>query len=140
MNLLSKFITILMILLAPIVAQANEHHESEGEGKIDVKELVFGHIGDSYSWHIIGDIAIPLPCIVYGQNGLNVFMSSELGHGGHYKEYNGYTIAAEGQPNAGKIVEVSTGERPWDISITKNVLFLFISTGLLLWIFLSIST
>lgn len=139
MNLLSKLITILMILFAPIVAQANEHQESEGEGKVDVKELVFGHIGDSYSWHIIGDFAIPLPCIVYGQNGLNVFMSSELGHGGHYKEYNGYTIAAEGQKNAGKIVEVSTGERPWDISITKNVLFLFISTGLLLWIFLSIS-
>lgn len=139
MNLLSKLITILMILFAPIVAQANEHHESEGEGKVDVKELVFGHIGDSYSWHIIGDFAIPLPCILYGQNGLNVFMSSELGHGGHYKEYNGYTIAAEGQKNAGKIVEVSTGERPWDISITKNVLFLFISTGLLLWIFLSIS-
>ncbi len=139
MNLFSKIITILMILFAPLVAQANEHQESEGEGKVDVKELVFGHIGDSYSWHIIGDIAIPLPCIVYGQNGLDVFMSSKLGHEGHYTEYNGYTIAAEGQPNAGKIVEVSTGERPFDISITKNVLFLFISSGLMLWIFLSIS-
>ena len=139
MNLFSKIITILMILFAPLVAQANEHQESEGDGKVDVKELVFGHIGDSYSWHIWGDFAIPLPCIVYGQNGLDVFMSSKLGHGGHYTEYNGYTIAAEGQPNAGKIVEVSTGERPWDISITKNVLFLFISSGLMLWIFLSIS-
>ncbi|MCR5247573.1 MAG: F0F1 ATP synthase subunit A [Paludibacteraceae bacterium] len=139
MNLFSKIITILMILFAPLVAQANEHQESEGDGKVDVKELVFGHIGDSYSWHIIGDIAIPLPCIVYGQNGLDVFMSSKLGHEDNYTEYNGYKIAEKGQPNAGKIVEVSTGERPFDISITKNVLFLLISTGLLLWIFLSIS-
>ena len=39
MNLFSKIITILMILFAPLVAQANEHQESEGEGKVDVKEL-----------------------------------------------------------------------------------------------------
>ncbi len=143
-----------MILFAPIVAQANEHHESEGEGKIDVKELVFGHIGDSYEWHIIGHVGIPLPCIVYGQNGLLVTLANDttkIGHNGKtfYQNSKGdsimvpYAFAPKGHANAGKIVEVkdmeTLGERPWDISITKNVLFLFISTGLLLWIFLSIS-
>ena len=35
------------------------------EGDIDVNELVFGHIGDAYQWHIakFGDteVSIPLP-------------------------------------------------------------------------------
>lgn len=138
MNLLSKTIAILMILLAPIAVQANEHKESEGEKQVDVKELVFGHIGDSYHFHIIGDISFPLPCIVYGPNGLEVFMSSSLGHEGHYKEYNGLVIEETGDL-AGKIVVKETRERPLDLSITKNVLFLIISSCLMVWIFLSIS-
>lgn len=124
---------------APEVAE--EHHASEKEG-VDLKEIIFGHTGDAYDWHIttIGEthISIPLLCIVYGQNGLDIFCSSKLGHEGHRTEYNGYTIADEGK-NAGKIIEVSTGERPWDFSITKNVLSLFISCTLLLVIFLSIA-
>jgi F-type H+-transporting ATPase subunit a len=121
-------------------AKTTEHAQKEG---FDMKKLIFGHIGDAYDWHITTvnghHISIPLLCIVKGQNGWGVFCSSKLGHEGHYTEYNGYRIAEEGEPNAGKIIEVSTGERPLDISITKNVLSLFISCGLLLWIFLSIA-
>lgn len=121
-------------------AKTTEHAQKEG---FDMKKLIFGHIGDAYDWHITTinghHISIPLLCIVKGQNGWDVFCSSKLGHEGHYTEYNGYRIAEEGEPNAGKIIEVSTGERPLDISITKNVLSLFISCGLLLWIFLSIA-
>ncbi len=120
---------------------AEEHHASEKEG-VNLKEMIFGHTGDAYDWHIttIGDthISIPLLCIVYGQNGLDVFCSTKLGHEGHYTEYKGYKIAEEGS-HAGKIIEVATGERPWDFSITKNVTSLFISCGLLLFIFLSIA-
>lgn len=121
-------------------AKSTEHAKEKG---FDMKKLIFGHIGDAYDWHITTvnghHISIPLLCIVKGQNGWDVFCSSKLGHEGHYTEYNGYRIAEEGEPNAGKIIEVSTGERPLDISITKNVLSLFISCGLLLWIFLSIA-
>lgn len=121
-------------------AKTTEHAQEKG---FDMKKLIFGHIGDAYDWHITTinghHISIPLLCIVKGQNGWDVFCSSKLGHEGHYTEYNGYRIAEEGEPNAGKIIEVSTGERPLDISITKNVLSLFISCGLLLWIFLSIA-
>ena len=39
------------------------------ENTVDVKEIVFGHIGDSYEWHItdFGEtkVIIPLPVIVY---------------------------------------------------------------------------
>ncbi|MCQ2224460.1 MAG: F0F1 ATP synthase subunit A [Paludibacteraceae bacterium] len=121
------------------VAAAEKHQEKEG---VDLKEMIFGHTGDAYSWHITTvnghPISIPLLCILYGQNGLDVFCSSNLGHEGHYTEYKGYKIAEEGN-DAGKIIELSTGKRPWDFSITKNVASLLISCALLLWIFLSIA-
>lgn len=130
---------------APVAEDANEvpaveeHHKKEG---VNLKEMIFGHTGDAYDWHIttIGEthVSIPLLCIVYGQNGLDLFCSSKLGHEGHYKEYKGYMIAEEGE-HAGKIVEVATENRPLDFSITKNVASLFISCALLLWIFLSIA-
>ena len=89
-------------------ASGHEGHEEEEGKPVDVKELVFGHINDAYSWHIatIGDthIEIPLLCIVYGQNGLDVFCSSNLGHAGHYTEYKGYKIAEKGHANEGRII------------------------------------
>ncbi len=126
--------------VADEVAAEAEHEEKEG---VDLKEMIFGHTGDAYSWHIttVGEhpISIPLLCILYGQNGLDVFCSSNLGHEGHYVEYKGYKIAGKDEAHEGKIVEVATGERPWDFSITKNVASLLISCALLLWIFLSIA-
>ena len=121
--------------------EAAEEQASEKKG-LDLKGMIFGHTGDAYDWHIttIGEthISIPLLCIVKGQNGWDVFCSSKLGHEGHYTEYNGYKIAEEG-PNEGKIIEVATGERPWDFSITKNVTSLLMSCALLLFVFLSIA-
>ena len=37
--------------------------------EVNVSEMLFGHIGDSYGWHITDwkgqHVTIPLPCIVY---------------------------------------------------------------------------
>ena len=106
------------------------------EDKVDVAEMLFGHIGDSYGWHITtwkgNHVTIPLPCIVYSKtSGWHVFMSSELDHGHTYK---GFCIAAEG-PYEGKIVEVAadgTFVRPFDLSITKNVASLIFTAILLI--------
>ena len=107
---------------------------SHAENEVDVSHLLFGHIGDSYGWHITDwsgqHISIPLPCIVRATDGWHVFMSTEVEHG---HEYHGLFIAEEGRYE-GKIVERGVdGEliRPFDISITKNVCSLMI-TGLLL--------
>jgi len=87
--------------------------------KVDVPEIIFGHLQDSYEWHIAGHVAIPLPCIVYSsEKGLDVFMSNKLEGG---EEYNGYHIDEQ----SGKIVD-EAGVRPVDFSITKNVLEIFI--------------
>ena len=48
------------------VAASSEQNQTED---ISVNELVFGHIGDAYEWHIatLGNtvVSIPLPVIVH---------------------------------------------------------------------------
>ena len=103
------------------VAASSEQNQTED---ISVNELVFGHIGDAYEWHIatLGNtvVSIPLPVIVHSSTGWHVFSSSRLEEG----EYEGLYIARGGAYD-GKIVERNeAGEevRPLDISITKNVI------------------
>ena len=107
-------------------------HETETE--VDVAGMLFGHIGDSYGWHITDwkgkHVTIPLPCIVKSSTGWHVFMSSKVEHG---HKYEGLFIAEEGRYED-KIVEMGpdgTLLRPFDISITKNVCSLIFSSILL---------
>ncbi|MBR3074783.1 MAG: F0F1 ATP synthase subunit A [Bacteroidales bacterium] len=96
--------------------------EEEAGESFDMTKFIFGHISDSYEWHITTvkgkEIAIPLPCIVI-DNGLKIFNF-------HNREEYGYTLNENG-----KLVNASTGKRPLDISITKNVLGLMIDSILL---------
>ncbi|MDL2265171.1 F0F1 ATP synthase subunit A [Parabacteroides sp. OttesenSCG-928-G07] len=135
-NILRLGILLLVVVLFTPSARAAED--------FNVKETVFEHIGDAYSWHIatIADteISIHLPVIVKGKDsGWQVFSSSRLEQGAEYK---GYRIAQEGDYK-GKIVERNhTGleTRPViDISITKNVLGLWINCIVLLLIILPVA-
>jgi len=122
-------VIVLMAFAVPLsAAQAQE-------GEVDVAEMLFGHIGDSYGWHITdwngSHVTIPLPCIVHSSTGWHVFMSSKVEHG---HEYEGLFLAEEGRYE-GKIVEQmadGTIARPFDISITKNVASLMITALLLI--------
>ena len=72
--------------------------EQARETEVNVGELLFGHIGDSFGWHITDwggkHVTIPLPCIVYSRtSGWHCFMSSNVEHG---HEYEGLFIASEG--------------------------------------------
>ena len=135
--------TVLMLLIA-FLQGANAREESDTDYKeqqVDVNEIVFGHIGDSYEWHItdIGDtpIAIPLPVIVKSSTGWHVFLSSRFEEGNG--EYEGLYIAKDGEYK-GKIVEkdASGNEvKPLDISITKNVTGLFVNSAILVILVLS---
>ncbi len=111
---------ILTLLISLLFAAAVPAAEAE-EG-INASEIIFEHIGDAYEWHITEwkgkPIAIPLPCIVI-ENGVHVFTL-------HHAAENGYTLNENG-----KLVNAATGKRPFDISITKNVLSLMMSAVLL---------
>lgn len=129
--------SFLLLTVAPVSAQ------KEANKEVDVKEIVFGHIMDSYEWHITEyngkPIAIYLPVIVKGESsGWHIFFSSKF-QGGH--EYEGFYIATAGDYER-KIVEKNAkGEvvRPLDISITKNVFSLLLNSILLVVIMLSVT-
>jgi F-type H+-transporting ATPase subunit a len=121
-----------LVLFAWGATAAQEHEE-----KVNVKEIIFEHIGDSYSWHLLTvgghEIAVPLPVIVRSVRGeWHVFPSSRVEHGATHK---GFFIAHEGN-HKGKLVELNaTGQevRPSiDISFTKNALELLVSCVVLL--------
>lgn len=131
MKIFKKLIGIILLLVLALPVKASDHSEEE---KVDAKEIVFHHIQDAYEWHITtwGDrhITVSLPVIVYSkQTGWHVFSSARLLHA-ESETYEGFKIATEGDYE-GKVVEVGTGEqelRPFDISITKTVLALFINS------------
>ena len=148
-------LTCLMVIGLPASAQeqvqeqvqvtdtvAEAHQEKE---TVNVKEIVFGHIGDSYEWHITtwGEthLTIPLPIIVYSSTtGWHTFLSSRLAENGG--TYEGLSIAPDGSKYEDKLVEYNAaGEqvRPWDISITKVTFALIFNSMLLLVIVLGVS-
>ncbi len=99
-----------------------------------------GHIGDEHGWHLWGHTTLPLPVILFDtERGLQVFSSARFDHG--HAAYDGYALhdgRVVAVDAAGTIDKAATGNI-WDISITKNVISLFISLGILLWIFISVA-
>lgn len=131
--------------LDSIARRDNVTPAEQQENTVDVKEIVFGHIGDSYEWHITTwgktHVTIPLPVIVYSTTtGWHVFLSSRLEENGG--SYEGLSIAPAGSKYEGKLVEHDTAGnevRPIDISITKVTLSLLINSVLLLVIVLGVA-
>ena len=133
---------ILILLFLSFVGSSFAAGNSSSSGKVDVKKIIFEHVKDTYEWHIatVGEkhIAISLPIILYSQRtGWEMFPSSVF----HEQEtYNGFFISSMGN-NEGKIVELDiegNERRPLlDVSITKTVLSVFISSLLLVVIVLS---
>lgn len=119
---------LLMTLMAwGALPQAKAAHSSGG--KVDVEEIVLGHMGDAYDWHIATydghHVSLPLPIIVRSeQTGeWHCFLSSEMIHEleNGKTDYKGFFFNEE---KNGKIYEnMPDGSmvRPLDLSVTKNV-------------------
>ena len=73
----------------PSVDAQKTEATAEKSDDVDVNELVFGHIGDAYEWHIatLGhtELSIPLPVIVKASDGWHVFSSARLKEGASYE-------------------------------------------------------
>ena len=133
---LIRVILVSALVVCPVVTgRAGDGVDHEQSSEIDVGEILFGHIGDSYGWHITDwkgkHVTIPLPCIVHSSTGWHFFMSSKIEHG---HEYEGLFIAEEGRYEDKIVERGADGElvRPFDISITKNVASLMFAAVLLI--------
>jgi len=140
------------VVANPLIAQHDDHSNGENvePWEIEVEkqefkagEMIIEHIVDSYEWHImtIGHthVSIPLPIMLYDEGEFHFFMSSVFHHA---KEHDGYFISHKDM-NSGKLVRKdASGEeiRPvLDFSFTKNVLAIFLSSFLMIFIFMSVA-
>jgi F-type H+-transporting ATPase subunit a len=128
---------------------SDETHDAE----LDAGKVIIKHLIDSHDWHLWTykghHVSIPLPVFLVHNGDFYAFWSSKLAHGHHYK---GFYIAEKGA-HKGKIVRTASGyhntsapateelsdELPLDLSITKNVTAIFISSILLIILFTSIA-
>ena len=144
MNYLKHLLFAILLMMAAAPAMAAEESSS-----VDVKSILWGHIKDSYEWHVtnIGDkpIVIHLPVMVNTSDGRFFGCSSDFEEEpieegalkGYKKGPEGTRlyIAPEGTSYPNKIVEMAedgTETRPLDLSITKTVAFLFVTAIVLL--------
>lgn len=129
-------------------AAADEHHveKKEVEEKFNVTETILDHIKDEHGWHLWGHTTVPLPVILFTQNGVDVFSSAHLINEHHepvvytsknnYKTFEGKIKIVDA---VGNIDEAAT-KGLYDLSITKNVASMLLSVTLLLLVFLSVAS
>jgi F-type H+-transporting ATPase subunit a len=160
---LSTFKRLLFTILCLSVYSfgfASDAKASEEDGEFNAKDMIMHHVKDAYGMHILTlnegkadekHITIPLPVILYTDNGFTTFMSSEFHHDYHgevvvekngnrfvnvhekiYQLNNGQTqvqLDEEGHPTNASV--------PIDISVTRNVFMMWVSVIVLLLIFFS---
>jgi F-type H+-transporting ATPase subunit a len=117
----------------------------------DAGKMIVEHISDAHDWHLWGEghhsVSVPLPVILYNkERGFTMFLSNRFHHGEMafegYKLEEGKVVAVN---EAGEIPAASTTVNEeltastFDLSMTKNVVAMLFSIGLLLWIFLSVA-
>ncbi len=121
---------LVLIFSVSLLTASATSTTGDSKAPIDVKEIVLGHMGDAYEWHITTwngrSISIPLPVIVRSQDGeWHVFSSSRFEESADHS-YEGFYL---NEAQNGKIYEhTANGQdvRPLDLSITKDVVQLWI--------------
>lgn len=148
MKHIKQVLIAILLFTAFLPAQGRDMSK---KATVDVKEILWGHIKDSYEWHItdlgtednLTPIIIHLPIIVHTTTGWHVFSSSEFSeerdkNGDRPGPHNLVIKNGEDATNPNLIVEKVNGKelRPIDISITKTVCTLFIDAIVLLLVIL----
>lgn len=140
----SAFFALLIFVLTGAIqsgfAQATEvpkeeEAETHSAKEPNVNEVIFEHVMDSHIWHFFDGHygTLHLPIIAYSPNrGLEMFSSSNL-YNEHHETvaYNGYSLM--------KNKLLLDGKPVLDLSITKNVMMLFINASLILMVMTSVA-
>ena len=127
------------------VAHATESSAAHsGEEEFKPTEVIMEHIADAHDWHIVGDYSLPLPVILYTDQGFEFFLSSEFHHGEHDYQGKYYTYRLSHKQKIEVVgvngsIDEAASAKVWDFSITKNVAAIFLSAILLLLIFTSVA-
>ncbi len=132
--LASVLLYSVVLLLGTFIPQKALASEDSGES-FDPGEMIMHHVKDDHTWHFFGDVTLYLPVIVYSEEkGVDIFMSSRFFDENHNSvAYKGYVL------EHGHIT-MENGGHITDLSITKNVAFLFLEAIIILWIFFAVAS
>jgi len=162
-SLLVAGFSVFLILFSTSVSAQQDSLKKEAKPAFDAKEIIFGHVLNNHDFHIIDfvgnngvkhPVSIPLPVILYSkQRGLAAFMSSRFHHG--EKNYDNYMMLTSEKIDelkldptkysAQDIVAINDNGiidpsiRIYDISLTRNVVQMFIALALFTWVMLIIA-
>lgn len=157
LNTFKKVIVSALFLLISVVGYASgdtDHKEDKKFDSNDAKEMILHHVKDAHGFHIWGEgkdaLEIPLPIILWTDNGLTTFLSSEFHHDDAGKEVvtkNGmnfvkfhekiYQINGDKAAFDSEHHTITNGTKPLNFSITRNVFMMWVSVAFLLFIFIS---
>ncbi len=157
LNLLT-FIFLLTVLKTNAQHESSEavqhevtQHDEHGKAltlKEQIKADIKHHLLDSHDFHVTDYLTFPLPIILW-DNGLQFFSSSKFHHGESVAESNGNYYAIS--HNNGHIYKTDSSgtihynkkgfesnEKPLDLSITKNVMMIIITSLIIFLVFSSL--
>ncbi|MEX1000826.1 MAG: F0F1 ATP synthase subunit A [Crocinitomicaceae bacterium] len=138
------------VLTFLVVFQAFSIEDKQGDSeKFEAAKHAVHHAKDAHEIHFADGIVIPLPVILWTDNGLVTFMSSEF----HHSDDGSVVVSKKGM-NFAKVHEtiyqleegetkaklhdghLENGQKVWlDFSLTKNVVSIFFIALLLIWVF-----
>lgn len=124
--------------------QAAEKIEDIESDSFDITEMIMHHIGDSHEFQILTipregksdiKISLPLPIILWSNNSIHLISSSKFYNQAVVESRGNYFVMSHEKiyntDSTGHLAKDETGEitnlKPLDLSITKNVLTMFLS-------------
>jgi len=138
----------LMSIMIPSTVLSQEKAPDTAE-KFSPKSIILEHIADSHSLqigYIFGVAHVPLPIILYTDQGVELFSSAKFEADGKPVSYQGkyYTYAIDHNKikvvDAKGQIDAAASKKVWDFSITRNVTSMWISIAILLIVFISVSS
>lgn len=154
LNTFKVILLTVLIVVNTVFLSAAEATKNEKKESFNAKEMIMHHVKDAHDFHIVDwnnePISISLPIIIWTNNGLTIFSSSEFHHddsGLQIVEKNGYKFAKVHEKiyqlnNGAEAVEFNqehhpeNASLPLDFSITRNVFMMWISVVILLFLFI----
>lgn len=144
-KIIGKFL-LLSVLLFTFESWASPQEAKEEE---NITEFIMHHIADAHDYHLWGNVSVPLPVILWTNEGLVTFMSSEFHHDDlgqvivkkgnqEFAKIHGQIYYAQGGINYDEAHKVQN-LRPLDFSITKNVVVLFLTAIVIFLIFTTVA-
>ncbi|HAW52627.1 MAG TPA: ATP synthase F0 subunit A [Flavobacteriales bacterium] len=133
-RLFVSFGALFAFLMLAQISMASSSENKHSEKSFNAGETIIHHVQDAHQMHIFDGFTIPLPVILYSEKGLDIFMSSKFHHG-----TEPYTSSSTGNTyvNEAEHIHEVSGVKIYDLSITKNVIGIFICLGLMFWLFIS---